>query len=82
MFDEFVVTNVVSIVSENVTEMVEVTETEVSLSEGDVEETVGGVVSSSEVVVVVVLSLDVDAPSSLLVQPRTNINESSRIENE
>ena len=45
VFDEFVVTNVVSIVSENVTEMVEVTETEVSLSEGDVDETVGGVVS-------------------------------------
>ena len=45
MFDEFVVTNVVSIDSENITEMVEVTETEVSLSEGDVDETVGGVVS-------------------------------------
>ena len=47
MFDEFVVTNVVSIDSENITEMVEVTETEVSLSEGDVDETVGGVVSVS-----------------------------------
>ena len=47
VFDEFVVTNVVSIVSENITEMVEVTETEVSLSEGDVDETVGGVVSDS-----------------------------------
>ena len=46
-FDEFVVTNVVSIDSENVTEMVEVTETEVSLFEGDVDETVGGVVSDS-----------------------------------
>ena len=45
MFDEFVVTNVVSIVSENITEMVEVTETEVSLSEGDVDETVGDAVS-------------------------------------
>ena len=75
MFDEFVVTNVVSIVSENVTEMVEVTETEVSLSEGELDETVGGVVSVvvfvplSVVVsssVVVVLSLVVGAPSSLL----------------
>ena len=47
VFDEFVVTNVVSIDSENITEMVEVTETEVSLSEGDVDETVGGVVSGS-----------------------------------
>ena len=45
VFDEFVVTNVVSIVSENVTEMVEVTETEVSLSEGELDDTVGGVVS-------------------------------------
>ena len=62
MFDEFVVTNVVSIDSENITEMVEVNETEVSLSEGELDETVGGVVS----VVVVVLSLVVDAPSSLL----------------
>ena len=47
VFDEFVVTNVVSIVSENTTDMVEVTETEVSLFEGDVDETVGGVVSGS-----------------------------------
>ena len=47
VFDEFVVTNVVSIVSENTTDMVEVTETEVSLSEGDVDETDGGVVSGS-----------------------------------
>ena len=45
VFDEFVVTNVVSIDSENITEMVEVTETEVSLFEGDVDETVGEVVS-------------------------------------
>ena len=45
MFDEFVVTNVVFIDSENITEMVEVTETEVSLFEGDVDETVGEVVS-------------------------------------
>ena len=74
MFDEFVVTNVVSIDSENITEMVEVTETEVSLSEGELDETVGGVVSVVVVVslsvvvssVVVVLSLVVDAPSSLL----------------
>ena len=44
MFDEFVVTNVVSIDSENITEMVEVNETEVSLSEGELDETVGGVV--------------------------------------
>ena len=44
VFDEFVVTNVVSIDSENITEMVEVTETEVSSSEGDVDETVGAVV--------------------------------------
>ena len=47
MFDEFVVTNVVSIDSENTTDMEELTETEVSLSDGDVEETDGGVVSGS-----------------------------------
>ena len=57
VFDEFVVTNVVSIVSENVTVIEELTETEVSLSDGEVEETVGVVVSvevlSVEVVEVV-----------------------------
>ena len=47
MFDEFVVTNVVSIDSEKVTEMEEFTEPEVSLSDGDVEETDGDVVSGS-----------------------------------
>ena len=67
-----VVTELVSIVSEKVTETVDVNETEVSPSEGELDETVGGVVSVvvveslSEVVVVVVLSLVVDAPSSLL----------------
>ena len=45
------VTEVVSIVSEKVTEMVELTETEVSESDGDVEETVGEVVSGSVPVV-------------------------------
>ena len=47
VFDEFVVTNVVSIDSENVTVIEELTETEVSLSDGDVEETDGDVVSGS-----------------------------------
>ena len=67
-----VVTELVSIVSEKVTETFDVIETEVSPSEGELDETVGGVVSVvvvvslSEVVVVVVLSLVVDAPSSLL----------------
>ena len=65
-----VVTELVSIVSEKVTETFDVIETEVSPSEGDVDETVGGVVSIVVVVssVVVVLSLVVDAPSSLLLQ--------------
>ncbi len=52
----------VSIVSEKVTETFDVIETEVSPSEGELDDTVGGVVS----VVVVVLSLVVDASSSLL----------------
>ena len=65
----------VSIVSEKVTEIIDVIETEVSPSEGELDETVGGVVSVVVVVslsvvvsssVVVVLSLVVDAPSSLL----------------
>ena len=56
----------VSIVSEKVTETVDVIETEVSPSEGELDDTVGGVVS-----VVVVLSLSVlvevvAEPSSLL----------------
>jgi ABC-type Fe3+/spermidine/putrescine transport system ATPase subunit len=57
-----VVTELVSIVSEKVTETFDVFETEVSESEGELDKTVGGVVS----VVVVVSSLVVDAPSSLL----------------
>jgi len=68
----FVVTELVSIVSEKVTETFDVIETEVSPSEGELDDTVGGVVS---VVVVVslseVLSLSgvvevVAEPSSLL----------------
>ena len=68
----FVVTVLVSIVSENVTETFDVNETEVSPSEGELDDTVGDVVS---VVVVVssseVLSLSgvvevVAEPSSLL----------------
>ena len=45
MFDEFVVTNVVSIDSENVTVIKELTETEVSEFVGVEDETVGEVVS-------------------------------------
>ncbi len=45
MFDEFVVTNVVSIDSENTTDMEELTETEVSELVGEEDETVGEVVS-------------------------------------
>jgi hypothetical protein len=52
-----VVTELVSIVSEKVTETVDVIETEVSPSEGELDETVGGVVS-----VVVVVSLSVVLP--------------------
>ena len=45
MFDEFVVTNVVSIDSENVTVIEELIETEVSELVGEEDETVGEVVS-------------------------------------
>jgi len=41
-----VVTDVLSIISEKVTEMDEVTNTDVSESAGEIEETVGAVVSS------------------------------------
>ena len=47
MFDEFVVTNVVSIDSENVTEIDVLVETEVSELVGEEDETVGDVVSGS-----------------------------------
>ena len=64
-----VVTELVSIVSEKVTETVDVIETEVSPSEGELDDTVGGVVSVVVVVVssvLVVLSVVVEEPSSLL----------------
>ena len=54
----------VSIVSEKVTETFDVIETEVSPSEGELDETVGGVVS----VVVVVLSVLFEPSSLLLLQ--------------
>ena len=59
----------VSIVSEKETETFDVIETEVSPSEGELDDTVGGVVS----VVVVVLSLVVDASSSLLQEMRVRL---------
>ena len=54
----------VSIVSEKVTETFDVIETEVSPSEGELDDTVGGVVS----VVVVVLSVLLEPSSLLLLQ--------------
>lgn len=65
-----VVTELVSIDSEKVTETFDVNEIEESPSEGELDETFGGVVSgvvvsSEEVVVEVVLSLDEEPPSSL-----------------
>ena len=57
-----VVTELVSIVSEKVTETVDVIETDVSPSEGELDDTVGGVVS----VVVVVLSVVVVESLSLV----------------
>ena len=59
-----VVTELVSIVSEKVTETFDVIETEVSESEGELDDTVGGVVS----VVVVVLSVLFEPSSLLLLQ--------------
>ena len=59
-----VVTELVSIVSEKVTETFDVIETEVSSSEGELDETLGGVVS----VVVVVLSVLLEPSSLLLLQ--------------
>ena len=46
MLDELVVTEELSITSEKVTEMDELTDTDVSESAGEVDETVGAVVSS------------------------------------
>ena len=68
----------VSIVSEKVTETFDVNEIEESPSEGELDETVGGVVSVvvvvvslSEVVVVVVLSVLFEPSSLLLLQEMT-----------
>ena len=47
MLEVLVVTEVVSIASEKVTEMLSLIETPLWLSVGEIEETVGGVVSSS-----------------------------------
>ena len=66
-----VVTELVSIVSEKVTETFDVIETEVSPSEGELDVTVGGVVSVVVVVssvVVVVLSVLFEPSSLLLLQ--------------
>ena len=65
-----VVTELVSIVSEKVTETFDVNEIDVSPSEGELDETVGGVVSVVVVVSlsVVVLSVLVEPSSLLLLQ--------------
>ena len=67
-----VVTELVSIVSEKVTETFDVIETEVSPSEGELDDTVGGVVSVVVVLslseVVVVLSVLLEPSSLLLLQ--------------
>ena len=57
-----VVTELVSIVSEKVTETVDIIETEVSPSEGELDDTVGGVV---------VLSVLIEPSSLLLLQEMT-----------
>ena len=66
----FVVTVLVSIVSENVTETFDVNATEVSPSEGELDDTVGGVVS---VVVVVLSELFEPSSSSLLQEMRVRL---------
>ena len=62
----FVVTEVVSMVSENVTEIEDEIETEVSESDGEVEDIVGDVVSVVEVSVVEVPEFSVDSSLSPL----------------
>ena len=64
----------VSIVSEKVTETFDVIETEVSPSEGELDETVGGVVS-----VVVVVSLSVVVSSSSVVASSEVVEEPSSL---
>ena len=66
-----VVTELVSIVSEKVTETFDVIETDVSPSEGELDDTVGGVVSVDVEVseeVEDVLSVDADEPPSSVPQ--------------
>jgi hypothetical protein len=69
--EEFVVTEVVSIASEKVTEIVEVTTTDVSESDGEVDETAGGVVS---VVSVVFSSFSVQEMTVILKQKISKMN--------
>ncbi len=72
VFEVLVVTEVVSIASEKLTEMLSLIETPLWLSNGEIEETVGAVVStvavfeSSVVVSSVVIAVDPDASSILL----------------
>ena len=63
-----VFTELVSIVSEKVTETFDVILTEVSPSEGELDETVGGVVSVVVVLSVFVLSVLFEPSSLLLLQ--------------
>jgi len=70
-----VVTELVSIVSEKVTETVDDIETEVSPSEGELDETVGGVVSVVEVVLSVLFE-----PSSLLLLQEMTVKLKRNIE--
>ena len=66
VFEVFVVTEVVSIALEKVTEMLSVIETPLWLSEGEIEETVGEVVSVVVVLSSVVVSSVLFERSSLL----------------
>ena len=76
VFDVLVVTEVVSIASEKVTEMLSVIETPLWLSVGEIDETVGAVVSEVVVVLTVVeLVFSSFSPQEMMVRLKQEIRK-------
>ena len=76
VFEVFVVTEVVSIASEKVTEMLSVIETPLWLSVGEIDETVGAVVSEVVVVLTVVeVVFSSFSPQEMMVRLKRNMEK-------
>ena len=80
VFDVFVVTEVLSIASEKVTEMLSVIETPLWLSVGEIDETVGAVVSiTNELIFNVTLLLEVSVTVIVQSEKVPSLNETKVI---